>query len=1142
MTTFARIRELLAPPVFADEEQSRTARLFNIISLAVLAGLALYTLVVAPAQTRNLPILVLAMLTVMGMQGLMRRGHVRLAGWLLAAALWSILTLAASVAGGVRSPAFGSYIVVVVVASLLAGGRAGLLFAGLSAAAGAGLVYAEANHLLPTTFHTSLTTWIAQSALFGLSAALLAVVAGDLRASLRQARREMAERKRAEEALRESEGFRRLIIETEPECVKLLAPDGRLLDMNRAGLDMIEANSLEQVQGRLLVELVAPEHRPAFGDLHERVMQGEAGRLEFEIIGLKGTRRWLETHAVPFYDPQNEISALLGITRDLTERKRMEETLRLQSAALSSAANAIFITDKSGIIQWVNEAFTRLTGYTSQEAVGENPRLLKSGKQDRAFYQTLWETVLSGNAWRGEMINKRKDGSLFIEATTIAPVLDEKGSLTHFVAIIQNITERKRMEEALRRRADEFAALYETARDLSAQHDLPTLLHIVAERAAALLAAQAGMVFLYDAGRQILECVVSRGAPQLLGRHLRLGEGMAGRVAGTRQPLVVEDYSVWEGRAPGFEDVPFTSALQVPMLYRGELIGVLDVSEIGETSRRFTEADAHLLSLFAALAAGAVHNAQLLQETRRRSDDLAAIAHVSAALRLAQTLDDMLPRLLDETLAVLATDAGAIWLYDAARDELRQAVARGWFRQINETPMRPGEGIAGAVFATGEAHLSREFAGDPRVRASTRPQLPPGWGGACVPIRAAAHVVGVFFVSTPLPRELTPEEVHLLTALAEMAGNAIHRMRLHEQTEQRLRRLQALRAIDLAVTASLNLNITLNVLLDHALLQLRVDAAAVLLLDLPTQMLTFAAGRGFHSHAIRHTRLRLGEGYAGRAALEGRIVHVLNVIQAGGDLARALLLADEAIITYYSVPLVAKGQVKGVLEIFHRAPLDPDPEWLDFLETLAGQAAIAIDNAELFESLQRSNTELALAYDATIEGWARALELRDRETEGHTRRVAELAMRLARAMGVGEVELVRLRRGALLHDIGKMGIPDSILLKPGPLTEEEWALMRQHPQHAYEMLSPIVFLRPALDIPHSHHEKWDGAGYPRGLKGEQIPLAARIFAVVDVWDALRSNRPYRPAWPEAQAREHMRSLAGTHFDPKAVEVFMRLED
>ncbi|HBY93533.1 MAG TPA: HD-GYP domain-containing protein [Chloroflexi bacterium] len=252
------------------------------------------------------------------------------------------------------------------------------------------------------------------------------------------------------------------------------------------------------------------------------------------------------------------------------------------------------------------------------------------------------------------------------------------------------------------------------------------------------------------------------------------------------------------------------------------------------------------------------------------------------------------------------------------------------------------------------------------------------------------------------------------------------------------------------------------------------------------------------------------------------------------------MLEGEEFVAYYGVPLVTKGQVKGVLELFHRAPLEGDREWLGFLDTLAGQAAIAIDNAALFDGLQRSNAELALAYDTTLEGWSRALDLRDKETEGHSRRVTELTLRVARVMGVSEAELVHIRRGALLHDIGKMGIPDAILLKPGALSDEEWAIMRQHPVYAYELLAPIAFLRPALDIPYCHHEKWDGSGYPRGLIGEQIPLAARIFTVVDVWDAMISDRPYRPAWPEEKAREHIRSLAGTHFDSQVVEAFLAL--
>jgi HD-GYP domain-containing protein (c-di-GMP phosphodiesterase class II) len=181
-----------------------------------------------------------------------------------------------------------------------------------------------------------------------------------------------------------------------------------------------------------------------------------------------------------------------------------------------------------------------------------------------------------------------------------------------------------------------------------------------------------------------------------------------------------------------------------------------------------------------------------------------------------------------------------------------------------------------------------------------------------------------------------------------------------------------------------------------------------------------------------------------------------------------------------------------------------------------------------------------LAYDHTLEGWSKALELRDQETEGHSRRVTEFTLALAGKLGIQEHELKHIRRGALLHDIGKMGISDQILLKSGPLDEAEWQEMRMHPIYAYRLLSPIPYLQPALDIPYSHHERWDGSGYPLGLKGEEIPLAARIFAVIDVYDALISHRPYRPAWSPGQAKEYLLLNAGILFDPKIVKTFLEL--
>ncbi|MEK6758186.1 MAG: HD domain-containing phosphohydrolase [Deltaproteobacteria bacterium] len=368
------------------------------------------------------------------------------------------------------------------------------------------------------------------------------------------------------------------------------------------------------------------------------------------------------------------------------------------------------------------------------------------------------------------------------------------------------------------------------------------------------------------------------------------------------------------------------------------------------------------------------------------------------------------------------------------------------------------------------------------------------------------------------------------------------RKKAQERNEGQLKQLAALRAIDMTINASLDLHVTLDVILNEVLSQLKVPAADILLYDRHLQILEFAAGKGFLTKALQYTSLGIGESHAGRAALERRIVHVQDLGEDGGEFRRSDLLKEEGFVSYYAVPLIAKGEVKGILEIFDRAALDPDRGWLDFLDALAGQTAIAIDNNAMFENLQRSNTDLVLAYDATIEGWSRALDLRDKETEGHSRRVTEMSLRLARAMGVSREDQAHIHRGALLHDIGKMGIPDNILNKSGKLTDAEWEIMRRHPEYAYELLSPVEFLRQALDIPYCHHERWDGKGYPRGLKGEQIPLLARIFTVADIFDALCSDRPYRPAWPRKKALEHISSLSGVDLDPAVVEIFLRMEN
>lgn len=292
------------------------------------------------------------------------------------------------------------------------------------------------------------------------------------------------------------------------------------------------------------------------------------------------------------------------------------------------------------------------------------------------------------------------------------------------------------------------------------------------------------------------------------------------------------------------------------------------------------------------------------------------------------------------------------------------------------------------------------------------------------------------------------------------------------------------------------------------------------------------------THPLRHF---LGDGITGHVAQTGQLYISPNIHR---DPRRHFIAEDfsllKDIICQLSLPLYSPDGIIGVMHVGLPHAHTFTTEEIRLLTAIAEIGGNAIHRATLYEETERYAMELEQAYEATIEGWARALELRDEATEGHTRRVASLTIRLAHRMGVDDDELLHIQRGALLHDIGKVGIPDHILLKPGPLTPEEMAVMQNHPSYAQVMLSNIPFLKPAMAIPYSHHEKWDGTGYPQGLKGEEIPLAARIFSVVDVWDALSSDRPYRQGWNLEKIREYIREHSGIDFDPKVVEVFLKM--
>ena len=366
------------------------------------------------------------------------------------------------------------------------------------------------------------------------------------------------------------------------------------------------------------------------------------------------------------------------------------------------------------------------------------------------------------------------------------------------------------------------------------------------------------------------------------------------------------------------------------------------------------------------------------------------------------------------------------------------------------------------------------------------------------------------------------------------------RIEIENKLQNRMQRLNSLHTIDTAINSSFDLDFTFVILLEQVVALAKNSAAAIILFDPNPSIRSVAAATGFITPEVALNPQLLADTLPVKAALERKVVNVKEEEIRSTGLPLYVLFKNEDIKGYSAYPLIVKGVVKGVIELFRRGEGELDQETSSFIETVSQAAAIAMESSQNFERLQRTNQELIQAYDDTLVGWINFLDLRDKETEGHTLRAQDITLQICSNFGFNSEELMHVRRGVLLHDIGKVGIPDAILNKPGALTDEEREVIKKHPVYAYQMLFPIGYLRPALDIPYCHHEKWDGTGYPRGLKGEDIPLSARIFAIVDVFDALTSDRPYRKAWTVEDTVKHIREGAGTHFDASIVEKCLEL--
>ena len=572
-------------------------------------------------------------------------------------------------------------------------------------------------------------------------------------------------------------------------------------------------------------------------------------------------------------------------------------------------------------------------------------------------------------------------------------------------------------------------------------------------------------------------------------------------------------------------------------MVKDKVIGVISAQSY--EPHAFDEGHRRLLSAIANQAAMAIENARLYQETQQRLSELSALFEVSGGLRGAATVDEMLPIILDRTLEVVAAEAGAIFLVDEAAQQAVVAVARGPMEEALVGRSFPLAGtLTERMLRTGETDVSLDLATDLRMPEEMRAVRRGGETGIGLPLRAADAPLGMMAVSWLAPHAVSDDEIHLLTAIANMAASAIHRAGLFEKLQNRVRELATVYEVGKAVTAILHIEDVLGLVAEVAPRALHAEGCYLFLWEEWDEQLVLQAVESYPPELVGELRYRLGEGLAGWVFLEGKVANVPDLAadprwkrEPEYEAALPSGLANNALV----VPLSVRDKTLGVLGVVNKtgAPAFTKADE-SLLTALAGQVAIAIENARLYKDVR----DLSLG---AIRSLASAIDARDPYTRGHSEQVARLSVLLAQELGWQGADLEMLEFAALLHDVGKIGVPDAVLKKTEPLTRDEWNSIHLHPYHSAQIVKPVEPLQRIVPWIYHHQERWDGSGYPNGLKGERIPLASRIIAVADAFNAMTTNRPYRKAKSREEAIEELRRCAGSQFDPQVVEVFLRMQ-
>lgn len=944
---------------------------------------------------------------------------------------------------------------------------------------------------------------------------------------------DITEKKLTENRIEASEDQYRQLVEHSPYAIAVHS-NGLLVYLNQAGVKLIGANKAEDIYGTPIMNFIHPASRSTVAKrLNELSVGNEVSPFEEKFLRLDGSTVDVEVTAYPFtYQSKPAVQVVI---RDLTEQKQAQESIKSNEeklrAIIDNTQNIYYSHTPDHILTYISEQVRTILGYAPEEVLIDWKSLITDHPVNQRGIMLTQKAIDTGEPQEPYVLElKAKDGHSVWMDVRETPVVRDGKTIT-IVGALTDISQRKEAEERMERQVAELTVIYAVSMAGSQSDNENDVIEKTTQIIGGMLYPDnCGILLLNPEGTLLRPHRSYRGAPrESIEKAYPLSKGVTGRVAASGRPIRTGNVLT----EPAYIETnpEICSELCVPIRVKERIIGVLNAES--RKSDAFDEEDERLMNTVAGVLGTSIERIRLFRMEQKQRWNAENLREATAALTITMKLPDLYENILSALEKIVSYDSASIVLEKDGEMEI--VAGRGFPDGVNMVGRRlPASGKWEDIRLSQHPLILEDAQTDAKFQSWPETSYIHGWMG--IPMIVEDTVLGFLNVDNRTANIYTEEDASLTQTFANQAAIAIKNAFLYKSEQRRHQEAEKLRQAATAVTSSLDLKEVLSLLLSALNDVVPFDSASIIMPDGENVKIVAAQGFPEELHIIDSVYPM------GNKLLK-------QVLDTGQSLILEDAINDERfqkwnpvpIRGWMGIPMIARGRVIGFITLDSLTPGSFTPGAAELAQSFAHQASVAIENARLFESLKKTNLDLSLAYDTTLEGWGKALELRDKETQGHTLRVTNLTLKLARLMGCTSEQLVQIRRGALVHDIGKMGVPDHILHKNGPLTKKEWEEMRKHPQHAFDLLYPIEYLRPALDIAYCHHEWWDGSGYPRGLRETQIPLAARIFAVVDVWDALLYERPYRKnGWPKKKIIKYLQEQAGIHFDPDVVNIFVQM--